>query len=132
MHNLLNSNKGQFFILSAFLIITMLYLISKWMQPGAIIDTSKVVVQEDFFILNNIVEKGKQTVELSDSCEELNFNLEEYKEFVLKYCAEKNIDLKFEYRQLICNETYAEVKLEVILTHLNFYGNKSLIVKKYF
>ena len=89
MHNSSSSSKAQFFILSVFLIVTILFFVSKWMQPGTIIDTSDVVMTEEPFIFNNLAEKAKETVDISRSCEDLKFNLEEYKDFVEKYATQK-------------------------------------------
>ena len=76
MHSLLKSRKAQFFVLTAFSIVTLFFLISNWVQPFSIIDTSAVVLSEEPFIFNNIKENARRTVENSKSCEELKFNLE--------------------------------------------------------
>ena len=97
MPNSLKSRKAQFFILSAFAIITAIYFISKWIEPYTIIDTSSVALMEEPFIFNNIVEKADQTVLISKSAEDLNYNLEEYKSFVLSYVLSKGYSLSFDY-----------------------------------
>jgi hypothetical protein len=84
-----SKSKAQFFILSAFAIVSMLYLISRWMQPSGIIDTSQVALMEEFFVFNNVKEKAIQVVNESKSCEELKYNLDEYKNFVELYALEK-------------------------------------------
>ncbi|MEM5773320.1 MAG: hypothetical protein QXL86_03835, partial [Candidatus Aenigmatarchaeota archaeon] len=89
MHNLLSSKKAQFFILSAVAIVTTIFLVSQWVEPYTIVDTSSILMKEEFFIFNNIVEKANETVGLSKDCEELNFNLEEYKIFVEKFASSK-------------------------------------------
>ena len=82
MRSLLKSRKAQFFILSAVAVIGVLYFISRWMEPSTITDTSSVVLMEEPFLFNNIKEKSVEVVETSKSCEELKYNLDEYKEFV--------------------------------------------------
>lgn len=104
MHSLLKSKKAQFFILSAFAIITILYLISRWIEPYTIIDTSSVVFQEAPFIFNNIKEKIAATVIGSKSCEDVRFNLEEYKNFIKSYALEKGYDLELNYTIASCPE----------------------------
>jgi len=87
--NSLSYRKAQFFILSAFTIVTILFFVSKWIQPAAIIDTSEIALIEEPFIFNNIVEKAKETINTSKSCEELMYNLEEYKIFVENFMMER-------------------------------------------
>jgi hypothetical protein len=89
MRNLLSYRKAQFFILSAFAIATILYFVSKWIQPAAIIDTSEIGLMEEPFIFNNIVEKAIETIRSSKSCEELQYNLDEYKIFVENFARER-------------------------------------------
>lgn len=89
MHSLLKSRKAQFFILSAVAIIGILYFLSRWLEPSTITDTSAVVLMEEPFIFNNIKEKAVETVEKSKSCEELKYNLDEYKKFVDSYVIKK-------------------------------------------
>ena len=91
MHNLLNSKKAQFFVLSAFAIVTILYFISSWIEPYTIIDTSAVVFREEPFIFNNIKEKAIEVVKISNSCEELEYNLDEYKNFVENYVLRRGV-----------------------------------------
>ncbi len=96
-HNLLSSRKAQFFVLTAFTIVTILYFISKWIEPYTIIDTSIVALRDEPFIFNNIKEKTIETVKLSKSCEELEYNLDEYKNFVKGFASSKNLDITFDY-----------------------------------
>jgi len=89
MRSLLKSRKAQFFILSAVAVIGILYFLSRWLEPSTITDTSSVVLMEEPFIFNNIKEKAVETVETSKSCEELKYNLDEYKKFVENYMLKK-------------------------------------------
>jgi len=97
MRSLQSSRKAQFFVLSAFAIVSILLLVSRWLEPVSIIDTSTVVLSEEGFVFNNINEKADTTVAISKNCEELKLNLEEYKNFIQEFSAAKNIKLKFEY-----------------------------------
>jgi hypothetical protein len=102
MHNLLKSRKAQFFILSAFVIVTVIYFISRWIEPYTVIDTSSVVLMEEPFIFNNIKEKAFVAVNESKSCEDLKYNLEEYKYFVESYALAKGYNLDFNYTSSPC------------------------------
>lgn len=97
MHSLLKSRKAQFYILSAVAIIGILYFLSRWLEPSTMIDTSSIVLMEEPFIFNNIKEKAIEVVENSKSCEELNYNLEEYKIFVENYILKKG-ELVLQYQ----------------------------------
>jgi hypothetical protein len=78
MRNLLKSRKAQFYIISVVGIVTIFYAIGKSLTPSVIIDTSDVVLRNDYFVFNNIVEKTLETLNASKSCEDLRFNLEEF------------------------------------------------------
>lgn len=101
MRSLLKLNtrkrKAQFFILSAFAIVSILYIMSSWVQPFTIIDTSNIVLLQEPFIFNNIKEKAIETVKLSKSCDDLRYNLDEYSNFVNQYSSSKNLNLNFSY-----------------------------------
>jgi len=97
MPSLSRSRKAQFFVLSAFAIVTIIYFVSKWMEPYTIIDTSSVVMVEEPFIFNNIAEKAAEVVKQSKNCDDLKYNLEEYKVFVEKYGISKNFDISLIY-----------------------------------
>lgn len=89
-------NKAQFFILSAIVIVGILYFISRWLEPHTIIDTSTVASSEELFIFNNIAEKARIVLSTGTSPEELKYNLEEYKAFVENYALYKNIKMDFD------------------------------------
>ena len=90
--------KGQFFILTAFAILTALFILSKYLQPSEIIDISRVILSDEVFIFNNIKEKAIEVVNISKSCEELKFNLEEYKIFAEKFASKHGKLLLFSYQ----------------------------------
>jgi len=96
-HSLLKSRKAQFFILSAVAIVTIIFFVSRWLEPYTIVDTSSIALKDEFYIFDNIVEKIKETVRTSKDCEELKYNLDEYKNFVDNFAAEKNYKMDFYY-----------------------------------
>lgn len=93
--------KAQFFIISAFTIVTILYFVSRWMEPYTIPDTSIVVWNDEPFILNNIIEKAKDTIRDSEDLEEMNYNLQEFGDFVKEYGLIKNLDIDFDVIDII-------------------------------
>lgn len=96
MHKSLSS-KAQFFILSTLIIVISLFFLSRWIEPFLIIDISRIILKEEVFVFNNLKEKSLEVVKISKSCEELKFNLEEFKIFAEKFCAEKGFSLEFNY-----------------------------------
>ncbi len=115
MHNLLSSRKAEFFIISAVVIIGFAYLISRMIEPIKIPDTSTVAINEEPFIFNNIVEKAKETVEKSKNCEDLTFNLEEFKVFAEDFAQKKGYLLTFNYTIQECYSSYAKVNFNYII-----------------
>jgi len=99
------NRKAQFYILTAIVIVTIIYFMSKWMEPYTIIDTSSVVLNEQPFLLNNIVEKADATVAGSNNMEELTYNLQEYSSFVKDYATKKGFASDMGYQILDQNLT---------------------------
>ena len=77
-----SSRKAQFILLSAFAIVTILFTVSRWIEPYTITETSSIPIREEFFIFNNIKEKAAEVVMKSKDCEDLIFNLQEYEDYV--------------------------------------------------
>jgi uncharacterized protein YpmS len=127
MHSSLSYRKAQFFILSAFTIVTILFFVSKWIQPAAIIDTSKIVLSEEPFVFNNIKEKAIETIKKSKSCEELKYNLEEYKIFVFKFAVERNLNIEFNYPDFACAASVT-IPISIKLSSPNMQINSSFTV----
>jgi hypothetical protein len=102
----LSKSKAQFFILTAFAIVSFLYLVSRWIEPATIPDVSEVVLEkgEEVFILNNIKEKAFWAVNGSKNCEDLSYNLEEYESFVEDYVSGKGYGLDFDLDVSPCYE----------------------------
>jgi hypothetical protein len=97
MRSLLKSRKAQFYVLSAVAIIGILYFLSRWMEPSSITDTSSTVLMDEPFIFDNIKEKAVETVQKSKSCDEMKYNLEEYKNFVEDYGVKNNLVVNLGY-----------------------------------
>ena len=122
MRNLLKLNtkkrKAQFFVLSAYTIVALLYIMSSWIQPYTIIDTSAIALIQDPYVFNNIKEKVTDVAKLSKDCEELKDNLEEYKQFVENYALEKGYKLDFYYSYPSCNPSETIVDFEIRMTSI--------------
>jgi hypothetical protein len=120
MRNLLKLNtrgkKAQFFVLSAFAIVAILFLISSWIQPYTIIDTSSVVMMQEPFVFNNLKEKAITTVSISKNCDDLTYNLDEYKNFISTYAAGKNLNLNFNYVIPSCTGLSSGTQLQIPMT----------------
>lgn len=121
MRSLLSSRKAQFFVLSAFVIVSILLLVSTWLEPLSIPDTSTAVLAEERFVFNNIKEKAEDTVGVSKTCEELKFNLEEYRLFIQNFLTiTKNIKLNFKYDILQpCNDNVLVTRFNISLESPN-------------
>jgi hypothetical protein len=68
---------------------------SRWIEPYTIADTSSIVIRDEPFIFNNIRTKAEQTINISKSCDDLTYNIIEYRNFVEKYVLSKGYDLEF-------------------------------------
>jgi hypothetical protein len=129
MRNLLKLNtkrrKAQFFVLSVFTIVGILYLISSWIQPFTIIDTSAAILNEEPFVFNNFKEKAITTVNNSKNCEDLFYNLDEYSNFIQNFASGKNLKLVFYYAipdcQSISKGTEMPIPFNMTLTSSKFY-----------
>ncbi len=132
MRNLQNSKKAQFFVLSAFAIVSIIYFVSRWMEPFTIIDTSSIPMMDEPFIFNNIVEKANETVGASKSCDDLTFNLQEYSNFVKDYASGRNMLLGFDYTQSACPANPAVVTFKINLTTTRIFINRTFSVTKSF
>ncbi|MCX6820531.1 MAG: hypothetical protein NT016_01095 [Candidatus Aenigmarchaeota archaeon] len=88
--------KAQFLIITAVVIVSIFYLVSKWMQPYSIPDASEIVLSEQPFVFNNVKEKALEVVATSSSCSELVDNLDEFKTYVDTFAFKKMI-VYFDY-----------------------------------
>lgn len=131
MHSLLKSKKAQFFVLSAFAIVSIIYFVSRWMEPYTIIDTSSVVSVEEPFIFNNIVEKANETIYTSKSSDDLKYNIQEYKNFVEGYASSKNLQIIFDTSKLnIGSTTTGSIFIQISSPRMTI--NKTLSVFRSF
>lgn len=113
--------KGQFYILTAVAVATILFFISRWIQPVILTDTSSVVLSEEAFTFDNIKEKAANAVSRSENCDDLHYNLQEYKNFVDELALEKNYKIELEYFVTPCTEeTGAVVEFNLRITSINF------------
>ena len=90
------SKKAQFMVITAFVIVSIFYLVSKWMEPYTIPDTSEIVLMDEPFIMDNVKEEALAVVDESKSCEELEDNLSEFKSYIEDYAFKKLI-IYFDY-----------------------------------
>ena len=116
MRNLLKYKKGQFFLISIVSLSIILYAMSKIIFPPVMIDTSSIALRDDFFVFNNVIEKSLQTLNVSKSCEDLSYNLQELKGIVRNAYSPK---FRIEYNYIInyCSDVgrTANVSLNVSL-----------------
>ena len=120
MLNLLKSRKAQFYIVSVVGIVTILYAIGRSLTTSMIIDTSELALRNDHFIFNNIVEKTLVTLNASKSCEDLRFNLEEFKSIVERaFAPEFRVD--YNYTIISCSDATrsATVSFNITLYSIN-------------
>lgn len=124
-------SKAQFMILTAFAMVSIFYLISKWVEPYNLLDTAEIVLIEEPFVFNNIKEKALDVVNTSTSCEELVSNLEEYKIFIEDYAFKKLI-VYFDYTlETPCYEYDLEFPV-LILFDIKLRSEKMTIRDKFY
>jgi hypothetical protein len=78
--------------------ITIMFVVSTFIQPSNVFDTSSAVLMDEAFVFTNIREKTESVVKLSDSCADLDSNLGEYKQFIQSFIGQRNARLDFDYR----------------------------------
>ncbi|MBI2543410.1 MAG: hypothetical protein HYW24_04460 [Candidatus Aenigmarchaeota archaeon] len=122
-----HSRKGQFFILSAVAIITILYFVSRWLEPSTVIDTSYIVLLEEPFTLDNIFEKTVNVVTAADDCTNLDYNLLEYKDFIEDFALDKNYRIYFDYAISECS-TSATVNVNISVLSDKVKAQKSFVI----
>ena len=134
MRNLLKLNtkkrKAQFFILSVFTIVGILYLVSSWLQPYTIIDTSAVVLMEEPFVFNNLKEKTIDTVNTSKTCDDLLYNLDEYSNFIQNFASGKNLKLAFYYDTPNCQSLAAQAQLAIPI-YMTLRSSRTTIISNF-
>jgi len=78
--------------------ITIMFIVSTFIQPSGVPDTSSTVLMDEVFTFVNIREKAESVVKLSDGCSDLDGNLGEYKQFVQAFVGQRNARLIFDYK----------------------------------
>jgi len=119
--------KGQFFILTAVAVVTILFFVSRWTSPLTQVDTSSIVLSEELFTFDNIQEKSVTVIKNSENCEELEYNLQEYKNFIRGFARDKNYKITFEYSIPSCGAT-ASVKIDLVIISEKVNAQKTFIV----
>lgn len=118
--------KAQFFILAAFTMVTMFYFISRWIEPFSIIDTSQVPLMDEIFIFNNIKEKTIDVIKNSKTCTDLNYNLQEYRDFVINYALSKGYKLDFNYLLTPCNPDFL-IPVDAVLLNITLQSPRTTL-----
>jgi hypothetical protein len=72
-------NKGQFYVLTAVVIVGFFFLLSRYVSPYSFIDTSTAITDDEIFFFNNMRNKAEKTVQESESNELVN-NLNNFTE----------------------------------------------------
>jgi len=109
-----SSKKAEFFILTTVVIVGVFYSLSKYINPCAFVDTSKAASEGETTFFDNVKEKAIKTVEISPP-DELNSNLNDFKNFVEDMASERGYNLGFYY----WNKTEATgnyVYIDMVLT----------------
>ncbi|MFH7860855.1 MAG: hypothetical protein QW602_02555 [Candidatus Aenigmatarchaeota archaeon] len=128
--NLLKSRKAEFFVVSTVAIVSIIFVLSKHMGPQTLVDTSSAVLNEPF-IFDNIVEKAIETVKISKNCEDLRYNLDEYKNFVESFYARKNIKVSINYDiSLPCDDNILRTNFNIQLITSNIRMRKEFEARK--
>ena len=109
MHKL--SNKAQFFILTAVMVVGVFFTLSKYVNQYSFIDSSKAADGAEIFMFENIKEKAVKTVEISNRTN-VDSRLTTYKTFVEEMAAERGYALTLEYRfDTMPNPNFANINM---------------------
>lgn len=128
--SLLKSKKAEFFVVSTVAIVSIFFILSKYMGPQTLVDTSSAVLNEPF-IFDNIVEKAEETVKISKNCEELAYNLDEYKNFVESFFSKQNIKIDLNYTiSAPCNNNELKTNFDIKLTSSKVTMRKIFVATK--
>ncbi len=118
--------KGQFFILTTVAIVTILFYLGRSLGPASQTDTSLTILLDEFSTFDNIQEKSVSLVKGSESCADLNYNLQEYKGFIENFAKEKNYQVALSYRTTPCDQelgAVAEFSLSIVSDKVDARGN---------
>ncbi len=95
-------HKAQFFVLSAFVIITILFVVSQFVQPAAIFDSSSAVLVSEPFTFNNIRDKSEYIVKSAETCGDMTNGLNEFKAFVENFGTKRNTRITYNFNVVSC------------------------------
>ena len=123
-----NARKGQFFVLTAVAVVTILFFVGRWTSPLTQVDTSSIVLSEELFTFDNIQEKTVTVVKSSENCEELEYNLQEYKNFIRDIARDKNYKITFKYSIPSCGAS-AAVKMDLVVISEKVNAQKTFTVE---
>ena len=119
--------KGQFFVLSTVAIVTILFFVGRWVGPLTQADSSSIVLSEELFNFDNIQQKSVDVIKGSKSCDELEYNLQEYMEFVSDFARDKNYKIAFDYSVPSCGPT-AAVQIDIVIISEKVNAQKTFTV----
>ena len=122
-----NARKGQFFVLTAVAVATILFFVGRWTGPLTQVDTSSIVLSEELFTFDNIREKTVAVVGNSENCEELDYNLQEYKNFIRDFGRDKNYKITFKYSIPSCGDS-AAVRMDLVIISEKVNAQKTFTV----
>src|SRR5438445_8087024 len=89
-NTLKSSRKAEFFLLSVISIVAILFFIGNWIRAITIIDPSSSIINDEYFVFDNVIAKLNETVTFSKNCDDLKYNLEEFRLFLNELGFEKN------------------------------------------
>ena len=123
----LSNKKAQFFILTTVVIVGVFYTLSKYINPYAFIDTSRVVYGSETFFFDNVKDKAEKTVKISLPDDgNLTANLGNYKTFVEKMASDEGYNFNFNY-----NVSPSKVDFDMILISERMTLKSNFTVNRY-
>ena len=122
-----NARKGQFFVLTTVAVVTILFFVGRWVDPLTQVDTSSIVLSEELFTFDNIQEKSLTVIKNSENCEELDYNLQEYKNFIRDFARDKNYKITFKYSIPSCEDS-ATVQMDLVIISEKVNAQKTFTV----
>lgn len=113
--NFRSVRKGQFFVLTTVAIVTVLFFVGRWIDPLTQADASDMAEMEELFTFDNIREKTSTVVKNSENCDDLDYNLQEYKKFIDDFARDKNYKISFAYSLTPSCEQFESAAVELAL-----------------
>ena len=119
--------KGQFFVLSTVAIVTILFFVGRWTGPLTQSDSSSIALSEELFTFDNIQQKSTDVIKGSKSCDDLEYNLQEYRGFVSDFARDKNYKITFDYSMPSCGPA-AAVQIDLVIISEKVNAQKTFTV----